>query len=301
LAECKRKGVEIVYEKKFAKLEEGGEKIKVFFEDGDVLSVDFVVGADGLRSGVRRFVDNTAEATYNGSMLIYGSIPESILHSKMGDKKERLQMPSLSMGKEGGFLIWPTDYDGQDIGFFASFSMPDRSREEWEKLGNDAEALRGILVNAFCQGPWSEQIEIMCREASAESFSIWPINMVPWLSSWRSRSGKIILIGDAAHAIAPAGAQGGAMAFEDAETLAHAMTKFEEDPSSLQKWEAHRRARVQQIIDFNNMTAKVREATKYDLVQWAREWFIWALLKVKGPEGYRWMYGYDGAAEMSKL
>jgi 2-polyprenyl-6-methoxyphenol hydroxylase-like FAD-dependent oxidoreductase len=91
------------------------------------------------------------------------------------------------------------------------------------------------------------------------------------------------------------------MAFEDGETLAYAISSFREDPTSLKKWEAHRQARVQQVIDFNNLTAKMREASQYTVVQWAREWFIWAILKVKGPEGYRWLYGYDGAAAMAKL
>jgi hypothetical protein len=45
----------------------------------------------------------------------------------------------------------------------------------------------------------------------------------------------------------------------------------------------------------------VRKASKYTAVQWAREWFIWILLKIKGAEGYRWLYGYDAVKEMAKL
>jgi 2-polyprenyl-6-methoxyphenol hydroxylase-like FAD-dependent oxidoreductase len=165
----------------------------------------------------------------------------------------------------------------------------------------DKEGLRKILEKTYCHGTWPEQVQVMCREAPAEEFHIWPVNTVPHLTSWSSPSAKVILIGDAAHAITPFGGQGGAMAFEDGETLAYAISSFREDPTSLKKWEAHRQARVQQVIDFNNLTAKMREASQYTVVQWAREWFIWAILKVKGPEGYRWLYGYDGAAAMAKL
>jgi 2-polyprenyl-6-methoxyphenol hydroxylase-like FAD-dependent oxidoreductase len=73
----------------------------------------------------------------------------------------------------------------------------------------------------------------MRREGPAEEFKIWPVNMVPRLPSWRSPSEKIILIGDAAHAITPSGGQGGAMAFEDAETLAYAIPKIGKDAGSL--------------------------------------------------------------------
>jgi 2-polyprenyl-6-methoxyphenol hydroxylase-like FAD-dependent oxidoreductase len=91
------------------------------------------------------------------------------------------------------------------------------------------------------------------------------------------------------------------MSLEDAETLAYAISKYGEDASSLHKWEAHRQARVQQVVDFNNLSAKVREASKYTVVQWFREWLIWGVLKIKRPEGYRWLYGYDCAIEMAKL
>jgi 2-polyprenyl-6-methoxyphenol hydroxylase-like FAD-dependent oxidoreductase len=213
----------------------------------------------------------------------------------------RLPMPSMLFGKDGSFTVWPRDFAAQEMGFFANVLLPDRSREEWEKVEGDKEGLRKILEKTYCHGTWPEQVQVMCREAPAEEFHIWPVNTVPHLTSWSSPSAKVILIGDAAHAIAPFGGQGGAMAFEDGETLAYAISRFGEDPTSLKKWEAHRQARVQQVIDFNNLTAKMREASQYTVVQWAREWFIWAILKVKGPEGYRWLYGYDGAAAMAKL
>jgi 2-polyprenyl-6-methoxyphenol hydroxylase-like FAD-dependent oxidoreductase len=216
-------------------------------------------------------------------------------------KDKRLPMPSMSFGKEGSFTIWPRDPDAQEICFFANTQMPDRSREEWEKIDEDKEGLRKRMEELFCQGGWAEQVQVVCREAPLEDFRIWSVNMVPQLPSWRSPSGKIILIGDSAHAITPSGGQGGAMSFEDGETLAYAISNYGEDASSLQKWEAHRKARVQQVVDFNNLSAKVREASNYTVVQWFRELFIWGLLKIKGPEGYRWLYGYDCATEMAKL
>jgi len=301
LAECDRRGVEIVYGKRFVKLEEGEGKTKVHFEDGSMASVDLVVGADGLRSSVRSFVNDKVKATYNGTMMIYGKISASALDAKMGKKEKRLPMPSMSFGKEGSFTIWPRDPDSQEICFFANTQMPDRSREEWERIDADKEGLRKTMEKLFCRGGWAEQIRVICREAPAEEFRIWSVNMVPQLPSWRSPSGKVILIGDSAHAITPSGGQGGAMSLEDGETLAYAISKHGTDPSSLEKWEAHRKARVQQVVDFNNLSAKVREASKYTVVQWFREWFIWGILKIKGAEGYRWLYGYDCAVEMASL
>jgi 2-polyprenyl-6-methoxyphenol hydroxylase-like FAD-dependent oxidoreductase len=125
--------------------------------------------------------------------------------------------------------------------------------------------------------------------------------MIPTLPSWRSPSGRVILIGDAAHAIPPSGGQGGAMSFEDAESLAYALSTLKREVCALSSWETHRKERVKRVIDFNNMSAKLRQATEYSLVQTFREWFIWILLKMKGQEGYRWLYGYDSEVAMSML
>ena len=91
------------------------------------------------------------------------------------------------------------------------------------------------------------------------------------------------------------------MAFEDAEALAYALSILPKDTSALNSWEAHRKERVKQVIDFTNMTAKVRQASPYWLIQMVKEWFIWGLLKMRGPEGYQWLYGYDAEFAMSKL
>jgi 2-polyprenyl-6-methoxyphenol hydroxylase-like FAD-dependent oxidoreductase len=125
--------------------------------------------------------------------------------------------------------------------------------------------------------------------------------MVPELQSWSSPSGKVIAIGDVAQAMPPPGGQGAAMAFIYAEKVAYAISKPGNNASSPQKLESHRQVRVQQVINFNNLSAKLREASTYTIIQWLSEWFIWGVVKAKRPEGYRWLHGYDGGVEMARL
>lgn len=47
----------------------------------------------------------------------------------------------------------------------------------------------------------------------------WSIAEIPSLETWSSKSGRCVLLGDAAHAMSPHVAQGGAMAIEDAAVL----------------------------------------------------------------------------------
>ena len=125
--------------------------------------------------------------------------------------------------------------------------------------------------------------------------------MIPALRSWKSPSSKVILIGDAAHAIPPSGGQGGALSFEDAESLAYVLSKSEKDASAIQIWETHRKERVKEVVDFTNLSVKVRQASPYWLVQMIKDWFIWGLMKLRGSEGYRWLYGYDAEDAISKF
>lgn len=135
--------------------------------------------------------------------------------------------------------------------------------------------------------------------------------LTPELDTWFSPSGRIILAGDSAHAMPPAAAQGAAMSFEDAETLAYMLGRYKArstDVASktplltefLKKWQDHRKARVRQVIAFTNMVAKLRTPSNWALLQYIKEWFISILMKVKGQEGYRWLYGYDANSEEVK-
>jgi hypothetical protein len=53
------------------------------------------------------------------------------------------------------------------------------------------------------------------------------VYMTPPIAVWKSPSGKVILIGDGAHAISPLAGQGGVMVLEDAEAPAYALLRVE--------------------------------------------------------------------------
>lgn len=74
----------------------------------------------------------------------------------------------------------------------------------------------------------------------------WPLHGVAVPRPWAA--GRIVLIGDAAHAMPPTAAQGGAQAIEDACTLAASLAERADRPAdALAAWEAMRRPRVERI------------------------------------------------------
>jgi 2-polyprenyl-6-methoxyphenol hydroxylase-like FAD-dependent oxidoreductase len=123
---------------------------------------------------------------------------------------------------------------------------------------------------------------------------------------WTSPSTRIIIIGDAAHAMSPASAQGAGMAWEDAYTLAYALSKSdssdETNSSSIKIWEAHRREHLQRVVKYAQFVENTRKPSPNYLLQKIKEWRTWAVLKYSGEEGLAgWMYRYNGETEIGAL
>ena len=83
-----------------------------------------------------------------------------------------------------------------------------------------------------------------------ERADTWTLAEVPTLERYVSENGKLVLIGDAAHAVLPYANQGGGMAVEDAAAMAEFLMgmKTKEDlPRVLQAWTEFRRPRWERI------------------------------------------------------
>ena len=183
-------------------------------DDPSAIDADLVVGADGVRSNLRRAVRG----------------PEA-------------------RAVESGFVAWRAVLDR------ASLPMIDNARTGlW--LGPEAHLVHypvrsGRSVNvvvigrANAAGPeavlrgWCATAQAI--SASATDWGSWPIASVSPSAAWRR--GRVVLVGDAAHAMWPYAAQGGAMAMEDAWTLASAVAAGH----GLDIWESLRKRRVSRV------------------------------------------------------
>lgn len=124
---------------------------------------------------------------------------------------------------------------------------------------------------------------------------------VPTIEHWFSSKGRVIVVGDAAHAISPQGGQGAAMAFEDVETLAYTMSQpvfVVNRLKLLHIWETHRKARMEKVKVFTQRNASLRHPARSWFKQTLKEYLLWGAFKYMGPSaGLQWLYGYN-AEEM---
>jgi 2-polyprenyl-6-methoxyphenol hydroxylase-like FAD-dependent oxidoreductase len=82
--------------------------------------------------------------------------------------------------------------------------------------------------------------------ATPDSILVTNATEMPLGTGWRS--GRALLIGDAAHAASPAAGQGASMALEDAVVLAKALRDAPDKDSALTTYERLRRPRVEHNI-----------------------------------------------------
>lgn len=193
---------------------EDGRAPRVSFSDGSTGSYDLVVGADGIHSTIRSFVRGDATARYVGQAswrFVADGLPD-------------LDEWRVMLGRGRAFL---TVALGQGAVYcYADLNTSDPIRaggEEWRESFSD----------------FADPVQRLLEQAAQAHFA--PIEeVVP--PTWSA--GRIVLVGDAAHASSPNMAQGAAMAVEDALVLAEVLTDDRPVDEALTSYVQRRRARV---------------------------------------------------------
>lgn len=223
-AEAVRRGIVVEHGRRITGLAEDGGTVRVEFADGATATGDLLVGADGLRSTVRRLIDPTAAAVrYAGQRVLYGYTTDAAPPTAPG----RIDMVRGS-GAAFGYAVSPAG----ETSWFARVidtelptdqTSPDQLRNYLlPRLRPDTTAAAGIVA------------------ATADRLMATNACDLPTVATWRTD--RVVLIGDAAHAAAPATGQGAALALEDAAELAELLVT---DPAALAEFERRRRPVVE--------------------------------------------------------
>lgn len=299
----KEEGVTVRWEMKVTEISETVDsKVLLKFKNGEQVTADFLVGADGIHSQARTYFAGHVQPQFSGLMGLMGHVDRSELSPEL---LRSMDLPSMLFGPNGSFAIMPASFDGNDIGYFATLEQKeDRSREEWMALEEDKTELARLLHSRFVDkesAQWNPLVAQLVEKTPKEEITNWPWYSVPHLDSWFSSSGRVIIIGDAAHAIPPTGGQGAAMALEDAETLSYAIAhayavdeKLSTLLTTLHSWQDHRMTRIAQVVGFTSENGDLRRSSATWYSQMAKEWLIWGNFRMKGETGgAEWLYSYN--------
>jgi 2-polyprenyl-6-methoxyphenol hydroxylase-like FAD-dependent oxidoreductase len=260
-----RASIPIHYNKRVTSIEESKEKVNVVFSDGSMDSADYLFGCDGIHSAVRRlYVDPDRAPVYTGLAGIGGIMPTSRLSLKAVDS---LKGCDVTMTDKGIFITTKCTAKGDEIywGYQKETPLPEKGdiRDGWEvQAKEEVKEFQNQCLNVLqdCRGDWGENLKALVRNAT--TVKLYPIYTLPLAGSW-SR-GRVLTLGDAAHAMPPHAGQGVGMAAEDAFLLARILKKQDEFPSiesAFGQYEEIRRPRTDELSTHSFNNVKVRKNT----------------------------------------
>ena len=209
-------------------VEPSGDGVLVKFSDGQQIQADLVVAADGTHSRLRNYVvgrevtrDYCGYVNWNGRVDASDDLaPATEWTQFVGDHKRVSLMP---MGN-GQFY------------FFFDVPLP-------AGTANDRDAYRDELRGHF--SGWAAPVQNLIERLDTAIVSRVEIHdMVPTPSFVK---GRVVLLGDAAHPMAPDLGQGGCQAMEDAWVLARCLDTDEVD-AALAQYDTARAERTAQIM-----------------------------------------------------
>ncbi|MGW0707114.1 FAD-dependent oxidoreductase [Streptomyces sp. NPDC002643] len=232
-AEAVRRGIPVRHGARLTRVDDhDGDGVTVHFDGGGTASGDLLLGADGLNSTVRRTVAPGAVPEYAGQRVFYG-YTTGVAPAGESDCFTMVR----GSGAAFGFACSP---DGETY-WFARVMGEALSAEEI--AGGGAADWRELLLPLLRKDgtPAADIVAATDGQLMVTNATELPVGMV-----WRS--GRALVLGDAAHAASPATGQGAAMALEDAVVLAKCLRDLPDPDTALTRYESLRRARVEHNI-----------------------------------------------------
>ena len=224
------------------------------------LSADLVIAADGIHSAARKlFYPAEGEPVWSGLTLWRGTaLVEPLLDGRtmvmVGDAEQKFVAYPLSGPLEDG---------RQRLNFIAERRGEGSPSADWNR-----QVERAPIAEIFAG--WStDWLDIPAVIADAEELLEYPMVDRDAIPQWTF--GRVVLLGDAAHAMYPNGSNGGSQATLDARTLAYQLATAPSIEAALAAYEDARRPATARLLELTRQTGPER------VMQIARE---------RAPEGF---------------
>ena len=219
-------------------IDERGSGAELRFADGSTATADLVVGADGVHSVIRPHVAGEVRGRFSGTVGYRGLVPVEA-------------MPSLPdptplqfwAGPRRHLLHYAID-GGRTVNFLAVVRAPEWTADTWMEECTVSEA-----VEAYAG--WHPAVTEMV--GATDVGARWALFDLAPLERWHTE--RVVLMGDAAHAMVPHQGQGANQTIEDAIALADCLADADDVAPALRAYQESRRKRTARVQRWSRRVA----------------------------------------------
>jgi salicylate hydroxylase len=253
---------------------------RLWFDSGESTDVDLVVGADGVRSAVRRHL--SLDTPRFRGVIVYRSMVDI-------DRLPPSDAPRVNVWLgPGHHCVWYPVGDGRRYIVVAAVAV---SRASWGSASPSwrAPAEPREMRRAFAG--WHPEVGAVLGAVS--DVTCWALYDRPVPDRWSQ--GGVTLVGDAAHAMLPFGAHGGNQAIESAATLATCLRRQPDLAAALEQYGRLRASRLARVTE-----SVLRNADDHHLSDGAEQRTRDEALADADPlRDQGWLFGHDAEAAVT--
>ena len=275
-AAARQRDIRIEYGKRLAKVTETAESVTAHFTDGTQATADILIGADGIRSTVRTLIAPDApEPRYAGLISFGARVDASGLPSTNGKML-------MSFGKRAffGYQVF-----GSSAVWFVNLPHAEPMTTAEVRRTAPEEWLPTLAGQFDADG--TPAAALISRTGPADLIIVGPVENMPRVPVWSK--GRMVLVGDSAHAPSSSSGQGASLAIESAVQLARYLRDLPYE-RAFAAYEAERRPRVERII--RETTHKNNAKTAGAVGRIINAWALRIFTRLAKPERMAWMFDY---------
>ena len=269
--------------KRCTEVRPGGDSAVARFADGSEIEADVIVGADGIHSPVRASLFGPDAPRFTGKICYRSVIPtEAVRGARPATDGAQW------FGPHGTIVLYPLR-GTELINVVCHYDDDSYRHESWV-----TECPREEVLERYAG--WHESL--LRLFAAGDTWYKWALYDRDPIPRWTS--GRVTLLGDAAHPMLPYLGQGACQALEDGAVLATALAAEPADPlTGLARYERTRRPRASRVV----LTSRERGLSNHLTSPWAawrRDLLIaWRRrMNRRDPEGRGagWLADYDASS-----